>query len=92
MGISKLISLIEMTEDMFYKYDCNYTFEQGILYDDDGQIETIDIDDLLQDVQYIIHQLQEDSKILISKKAYDKVKDNILILERLETLSKELNT
>ena len=92
MGIRKLISLIEMIEDMFYKYDCNYTFEQGILYDDDGQIETIDIDDLLQDVQYIIHQLQEDSKILISKKAYDKVKDNILILERLETLSKELNT
>ena len=53
--------------------------------------EIIDIDDLLQDVQDIIYQLQEDSKILISKKAYDKVKDNILILERLETLSKELN-
>ena len=91
MGISKLVSSIEVMEDMFYKYDCDYTFEQGILYDDNGEIENIDIDDLLQDVQYIIRQLQEDSAILICKKAYDKAKDNILLLERLETLSKELN-
>lgn len=91
MDKSRLLFLVELVEDAFNRYGCDYGFEEGVIYTDNGRPEDVEEEALKRDTHDLICQLEEDCKNLLDSREYEKTRDNLKILERLNTLDIELN-
>lgn len=91
MRNERILYLIESVEEAFNRYKCDYGFEEGVEYSDNGLPVEYELELLKQDTKDIIEQLELDCKVWLDSKKYQLVKDSMSILERLNRLYKELN-
>lgn len=92
MNEERILELVGFSEQSFYRYhhDYGFGFEQGVIYDNNGKPESIEFEDLKQEVHDIMCNLEDDCKNLLDSRNFQKVRDNLNILERLEMLNQEL--
>lgn len=89
--MERIVKMVEMTESMFNTYDCEYCFEAGILYNDNGCIDGIEINELRNDVIDTMEQLWIDCNRYSTQRQYDKIIDNVRIIKALDKLLDEID-